>query len=90
MRMMGAMLISSLIIFPALTSMRVCKRFKTVTLCSAAVSLVCYFFGLVISYLRATPTGASVVILNIIAFLVFSAVNLTIIKMRPAVPAAGV
>jgi zinc transport system permease protein len=71
MRMMGAMLISSLIIFPALTSMRVCRRFKTVTICSAVVSVACFFAGVVASYLYATPTGASVVIVNIIAFLLF-------------------
>jgi zinc transport system permease protein len=71
MRMMGAMLISSLIIFPALTAMRLCKKFKTVTLCSALVSVICFFIGVVISYLYATPTGASVVIINIFAFLLF-------------------
>lgn len=71
MRIMGAMLISSLIIFPALTSMRLCKKWKTVTVCSAAVSLVCFFAGVVISYVKATPTGASVVIVNICAFILF-------------------
>jgi zinc transport system permease protein len=71
MRMMGAMLISSLIIFPALTAMRVCKKFKTVTICSALVSVICFFIGVVISYVAATPTGASVVIINILAFLLF-------------------
>ncbi|MDR3296299.1 MAG: metal ABC transporter permease [Clostridiales Family XIII bacterium] len=71
MRMMGAMLISSLVIFPALTAMRVCKRFKSVTLCAAVVSVLCFFAGVVISYLCATPTGASVVIVNIAAFLLF-------------------
>jgi len=75
MRMMGALLISSLVIFPALTSMRICKKFKTVTVCSAIVSVVCFFIGVVISYIYATPTGASVVIVNIIAFLLFWAVN---------------
>jgi zinc transport system permease protein len=75
MRMMGALLISSLIIFPALTSMRLCKRFKTVTVCSAVVSVVCYFTGLVISYLYAVPTGASVVILNIFTFTLFCGIN---------------
>jgi zinc transport system permease protein len=73
MRMMGALLISSLIIFPALTSMRLCKKFKTVTICSAAVSVICFFIGVVISYIIATPTGASVVIVNIAAFLLFCA-----------------
>ncbi|MDR1108899.1 MAG: metal ABC transporter permease [Spirochaetaceae bacterium] len=71
MRMMGAMLISSLIIFPALTAMRLCKKFKTVTICSALVSVICFFIGVVISYLYATPTGASVVMVNILAFLLF-------------------
>ena len=72
MRMMGAMLISALVIFPALTSMRVCKRFKTVIFCSAAVSLVCFFIGVILSYWYSLPTGASVVTVNILAFLLFS------------------
>ncbi|MDR1301310.1 MAG: metal ABC transporter permease [Treponema sp.] len=71
MRMMGALLISALIIFPALTSMRLCKRFKTVTLCSGFVSAGCFLIGVVISYIYATPTGASVVLVNITAFFVF-------------------
>lgn len=76
MRMMGALLISSLIIFPALTSMRVCKKFKSVTICSAVVSVICFFIGVVASYLYATPTGASVVIINIAAFFMFWAANI--------------
>ena len=75
MRMMGALLISSLIIFPALTSMRICKKFKNVTIVSAIVSLVCFFIGVIISYMYAMPTGASVVIINGIAFLLFWALN---------------
>ena len=75
MRMMGALLISSLIIFPALTSMRVFKRFKTVTICSAIIATVCFFIGIVISYFYATPAGASVVMLNIFAFLLFWAIG---------------
>jgi zinc transport system permease protein len=71
MRIMGALLISSLIIFPALTSMRLCKSFKSVTVCSATVSVVCFFAGVVISYIKATPTGASVVLVNIAAFMLF-------------------
>ena len=71
MRMMGAMLISSLVIFPALTSMRVCKRFQTVTICSAFVSVICFFIGIVLSYMYETPTGASVVLVNLVAFFIF-------------------
>jgi zinc transport system permease protein len=82
MRMMGALLISSLVIFPALTSMRVCKRFKSVTICSAAVSVICFFVGVTISYVYATPTGASVVLVNILAFLLFWTANLTIGRKR--------
>jgi zinc transport system permease protein len=71
MRLMGAMLISSLIIFPALSSMRVFKKFKSVTVCSALVSILCFFTGVVLSYVYATPTGASVVAINIIIFVLF-------------------
>jgi len=71
MRMMGAMLISSLIIFPALSSMRIFKKFKSVTICAAVISIMCFFTGVIISYLYATPTGASVVTVNIIVFILF-------------------
>lgn len=82
MRMMGALLISSLIIFPALTSMRVCRKFKTVTISSAIVSVVCFFAGIVISYEFATPTGASIVAVNITAFISFWLFGLAIRKVR--------
>lgn len=75
MRVMGAMLISSLIIFPALTAMRVCRSFRGVTLCAAAVSVVCFFIGLCLSYVLSTPAGASVVVVNILAFLLFSLIG---------------
>lgn len=71
MRMMGAMLISALVIFPALTAMRVFKQFKSVCLCAVCVSFFCFFTGVVISYLYAIPTGASVVLMNIGAFVLF-------------------
>ncbi len=73
MKMMGSLLISSLIIFPAITSMRVCKRFITVMISSALVSVVCFFIGLTISYLYSTPVGASIVIVNLAALIIFSA-----------------
>jgi zinc transport system permease protein len=75
MRMMGAMLISSLIIFPALSAMRLFKKFKSVTVCSSCISIVCFFIGVIISYIYATPTGASVVMMNIFVFLLFWAIN---------------
>ena len=75
MRMIGTLLITSLIIFPTLTSMRVCKRFRSVVLCSSLLSVVCFLSGLIFSYLYATPTGASIVVANLLAFLLFSAIG---------------
>jgi zinc transport system permease protein len=88
MRMMGAMLISSLIVFPALTSMRVFKKFKSVTVCSVFVSLLCFFIGIIVSYVYATPTGASVVIMNIFAFLLFWLVQI-FLKKRNRIKSLG-
>jgi hypothetical protein len=51
--------------------MRIFKNFKSVTICSACVSILCFFIGIIISYVYATPTGASVVIIHIAAFLLF-------------------
>ncbi len=71
MRMMGTLLISSLIIFPALTAMRVSKTFKNVIIISAILSVFCFVVGLYISYLKPIPTGASVVIVNLTMFIIF-------------------
>ncbi len=76
MRTMGAMLISALIIFPALTSMRLFKTFRQVVISSAAVAVVCFFLGITVSYLFDLPGGASVVLLNLAAMLVFSLLSL--------------
>lgn len=66
MRMMGALLISSLTIFPCLTSMYFCRDFKHVVISSAILSSICFIVGLSISYLYAAPTGASIVIVNLV------------------------
>ena len=71
MRMMGALLISSLIIFPALTAMRVCKRYRSVILCAVAVSVVSFILGMTVSFLLATPAGASIVIVDIVLYFIF-------------------
>ncbi len=75
MRMIGALLISSLIIFPAMSSMRLFKCFRNVVICSAAISVVCFLAGLMVSYEYSAPTGASVVIINIAVFAVFCAID---------------
>ncbi len=75
MRMMGTLLISSLIIFPALTAMRVFRSFRSVTICAAALSVVCVAAGLVLSFALSIPAGASVVAANMVMFALFSAVR---------------
>lgn len=70
MRIMGTLLISALIIFPALSSMRICKKFKSVIICSGVLSVCCFFVGMCTSYSLDTPTGASVVIVNAIVFVI--------------------
>lgn len=72
MRMMGALLISSLIIFPALSAMRVFRSFCSVTVCSAVLAVVCFTLGMCLSYALETPSGASVVAVNIFAFAGFA------------------
>ena len=76
MRMMGAMLISSLIIFPALTSMRVFRRFKVVIVSSVCVSMISYFIGITASYIYEIPTGAGIVLANLVMFLLFSLIGI--------------
>lgn len=71
MRIMGTLLISSLIVFPALTAMRLCSSFKGVVVCSGTVSVICFFLGMILSYVMEIPVGASVVVLNLFAFLSF-------------------
>lgn len=78
MRMMGTLLISSLLIFPALTAMRICRRFKSVVICASVVSSVCFFIGLSVSFFFDLPCGASVVCANLIFFLLFSIIGVTI------------
>ena len=68
MRMMGALLISSLIIFPALSAMKLCRSFRGVILCAALISVVCFLVGMIASYAFETPSGASVVTADLIAF----------------------
>ena len=75
MRIMGTMLISGLIIFPALTAMRLCRSFRGVVLLSALVSVLCFLIGMVLSYAIATPAGASIVMTNVVAYCIFWAIG---------------
>ncbi len=82
MRLMGSMLISSLIIFPALCSMRVFKSFLSVTICSAVISVVTFIIGMFISYAANTPCGASIVCVNIVVFGAFFTVGTVISRSK--------
>ena len=69
MRMMGAMLISSLVIFPALTAMRLFRSFRGVVVCAAVTSVACFCAGLTVSFAFSTPVGATVVAADLAVFL---------------------
>lgn len=71
MNLVGSLLISALVIFPALSAMRVFKSFKAVTVCSAFISVVCALLGILISIVFATPVGSTIVAVDIFVFFVF-------------------
>lgn len=72
MRLMGALLISGLVIFPSLSAMRVCKSYRGVTLTSVLISVICFIVGLFITFYVPVPTGACIVVTNLAAFFVCS------------------
>ena len=72
MNLVGSLLISALVIFPALSAMRVFKSFRAVIICSAALSVVCAAGGIIISILAGTPVGSTVVAVDILAFGIFA------------------
>ena len=82
MNLVGSLLISALIIFPALSAMRVFKSFKSVTISSAIISILCAASGLLISIVAGTPIGPTIVAVDIIVFLVFFLVGLIISKVK--------
>ncbi len=75
MRLMGALLISALIIFPALTSMKLFKSFLSVTISSAVVSVLSVLIGMVLSYNSNTPTGAGIVLVNLAIYIIFGIIR---------------
>ncbi|MBQ1812767.1 MAG: metal ABC transporter permease [Bacilli bacterium] len=75
MRLMGSLLISSLIIFPTLTSMMIYKKFKSVVISSIIISTISFIIGLISSYILNTPTGSTIVIINLLVFIIFKIVS---------------
>ncbi len=76
MNLVGSLLISALVIFPALSAMRLFRSFRAVTVCSAVLSVICAASGLVISILTGTPTGSTIVAVDVIAFALCYAADL--------------
>ena len=70
MNLVGSLLISALVIFPALSSMRVCRTFKRVVILSTVISITCAIFGIVSAILFSTPVGPTIVVCDIVAFLI--------------------
>lgn len=75
MNLVGSLLISALVIFPALSAMRVCRSFKGVVVCSAIVSVSCAIVGILVSIIWSTPVGPTVVAVDILTFLGFFTVG---------------
>ena len=75
MNLVGSLLISALVVFPALSAMRVFRSFRAVTICSAALSVCCTLAGMLIAIAAATPVGATIVAADMTAFAAFSAVG---------------
>lgn len=75
MNLVGSLLISALVIFPALSSMRIFKTFLSVTVCAAIISIICSISGLLIAVVAGTPVGPTIVAANIIVFAVFYTVG---------------
>lgn len=82
MNLVGSLLISALIIFPALSAMRIFKSFKSVTICSAVISVICASSGIILSIIFSTPVGATIVTADLSVFLLFSAASLIMVKKR--------
>lgn len=70
MNLVGSLLISALVIFPALSAMRIFKTFLSVTVCSVIISVLCAITGMLLSILAGTPVGATIVATDIVAFLI--------------------
>ena len=75
MNLVGSLLISALIVFPALSAMRLMKTFRAVVICSAVMSIICALLGILSSILLSTPVGSTIVLVNIILFILSSIIG---------------
>ncbi len=75
MNLVGSLLISALIVFPALSAMRVYKSFRGTVICSGVIAVFSAFFGIILSILASTPVGPSIVVMNIFVYAIFCAIG---------------
>ena len=71
MNLVGSLLISALVIFPAVSAMCIFKNFRSVTICAAVLSVTCAAIGILVSVLAGTPVGSTIVVVQIVVFFVF-------------------
>ena len=71
MNLVGSLLISALVIFPAVTAMQLFKSFRNVTIASALISVVCACCGLMVAVFRGTPVGSTIVVADLVVFVIF-------------------
>ena len=82
MNLVGSLLISALIVFPALAAMRVCRSFLGVTICAAVLSVMCALIGMLTAILGGTPVGSTIVAADMLAFLLCAAIGLLLPRLR--------
>ena len=75
MNLVGSLLVSALVIFPALSAMRVFKSFRAVTVCAGVLAVICSTLGLLISIVLSTPVGATIVAVQVVVFALFCTVS---------------
>jgi zinc transport system permease protein len=75
MNLVGSLLISALVVFPAMASMRLFRTFRSVTICSAVFSVICAVLGMLISMLFETPVGSTIVVVDLVGFLIFDLIG---------------
>ncbi len=82
MNLVGSLLISALIVFPALAAMRVCRSFLGVTICAAVLSVACALIGMLTAILGGTPVGSTIVAADMLVFLLCAAIGMLLPRLR--------
>ena len=82
MKLMGALLITSLIIFPTISARQICKTYKSVVIASVIISVLCFFIGMVMNYYIDLPIGSTIVVVNLCILLILMAISKVMNKIK--------